>query len=368
MSPYVQHPLPANALVAALLRGNRADCTAPVLPIAAAVGASLLGIPVTTLMREAQAQESAALALVDSFDLPALLLPMDLSLEAESFGCTLLWLDGEVPTVTGRLITAWEQLETMALPAVGAARTSITLEAVRRLAAHQAHVHGGLPVIVGMIGPFSLAGRLFGVNEIMPATITHAAGVDRLMAFVTQYLIRLAVAYKQAGATGILMAEPLAGLLSPRALGHFSSAWVRQIVHAVQDSEFGVILHNCGARDLHLPQMLEADACGYHFGRPMEMAAALATIPPDRLLCGNLDPASLFVRGTPEGIHAAATELLALAADRPTFILSSGCDLPTATPPANVAALVDAARTQSLTGAERALFAPEMQFAAVAAG
>ena len=51
---------------------------------------------------------------------------------------------------------------------------------------------------------------------------------------------------RRVGANGVVIAEPLAGLLSPSLAEEFSGPYVKQIVDAVQDDDFLVIYHNCG--------------------------------------------------------------------------------------------------------------------------
>ena len=54
------------------------------------------------------------------------------------------------------------------------------------------------------------------------------------------------------------MAEPAAGLLSPRGLSAFSAAYIKRIVQAVEDGQFQVILHNCGNNRTLMDQFIEA--------------------------------------------------------------------------------------------------------------
>jgi len=134
------------------------------------------------------------------------------------------------------------------------------------------------------------------------------------------------------------MAEPTAGLLSPRALAEFSSAYVKQIVAAVDDDAFTVVLHNCAAKLAHLPAVLAAEARMFHFGAPMSLPAALAQVPADVILCGNLDPAGVFVQSNPAAVREAVRGLLAATQAHRNFVLSSGCDVPPKTPLANIEA------------------------------
>jgi uroporphyrinogen decarboxylase len=105
-----------------------------------------------------------------------------------------------------------------------------------------------------------------------------------LLEKVTDFLLEYTQAFREAGAAGVIMAEPAAGLLSPRGLGKFSAPFVRRIVEAVQTEDFSLILHNCGARLVHLPKVLESGAEIYHFGAPMDIAAALEQVDEQTIL------------------------------------------------------------------------------------
>ncbi|MGB7296365.1 MAG: uroporphyrinogen decarboxylase family protein, partial [Candidatus Aminicenantales bacterium] len=170
-----------------------------------------------------------------------------------------------------------------------------------------------------------------------------------LLERVTAFLVRYAVAFREAGAWGVVMAEPAAGLLSPGAVGRFSAPFVRRIVEAADTPDFSVILHNCGAKLIHLEKTLEAGAGIYHFGAPMDIVAALEKVggrdagdfPTGGrrvILGGNLDPSAVFHSGSPETVARATQVLLEATKEYQNFIISSGCDIPSGTPLANLEA------------------------------
>ena len=145
----------------------------------------------------------------------------------------------------------------------------------------------------------------------------------------TRYLIQYGQAMKDAGADGIMMAEPLAGILSPDMAADFSVPYVQRIIAALQDEDFAVIYHNCGNA---VPQMLDElysqGAAAYHFGNAVNMAQIMASTPEDILVMGNIDPAGQFAGGTEESITAATRELMKTCGRYPNFLPSSGCDIP----------------------------------------
>ena len=226
------------------------------------------------------------------------------------------------------------------MPQPGEGRTGVHLESVRRLR----QTSGASFVLGCCIGPFSLAARLAGVSEAMELTITNQDLMHALVEKGTAFLAGYVRAFHAAGADGLVMAEPAAGLLSPRGLAAFSSAYVRKIAAGVADAEFALVLHNCAASVAHLPAILETGLKAFHFGAPMDLVSALGRVPPDVVLCGNLDPAAVFLQSRPEDVAGRTAALLVATAAHRNFVISSGCDLPAAVPLANLDAFHDAVR------------------------
>lgn len=301
------------------------------VPVAVYPGAALAGVTVKQIVSDPTAQVKAIRALQARFGFPVALTAMDLSCEAEAFGSSVRITDGEVPTVVGRLIDAPEKIATLPHPAPGAARTWVGPQSIRMLK----EITNDM-VLGSMIGPFSLAGRLYGVSESLELTAEDPDAVLELVECATAFLIEQAKAIKAAGAAGLVMAEPTAGLLSPRALGQYSSPFVKRIIAAVEDASFQIILHNCAAKLMHLPFVLQSGASALHFGAPMDLRGALQQAPSDVILCGNIDPAGVFVRSTPDEVEARTQELLLATAPFKNFVPSSGCDVPPDAPLANI--------------------------------
>lgn len=302
------------------------------MPIAVYPGLALTGAKVSDIVTNPQVQFETQLALHERYRTPFVLSAMDLSVEAEAFGCAIHKTETEIPSVAGRLITNRDQAEKLCVPQPGDQRTAVYLETVRRLRQ--------LPdqplVIGGCIGPFSLAARLVGVSEAMEMTVSEPDLMHLLLEKCASFLTAYLHAFRQAGADGVIMAEPAAGLLSPRSLSKFSSAYIKPIGEAMADERFAIILHNCAAKILHLPSVLETGLKTFHFGAPMDIAAALDKVPADVVLCGNLDPVGVFVHLPPAEISSRVRALLSATSAHRNFVLSSGCDLPSTVPLASL--------------------------------
>jgi uroporphyrinogen decarboxylase len=223
-------------------------------------------------------------------------------------------------------------IEALRVPQVGARRTSVYLNAIRRLRSTTTDALA----LGGMIGPFSLAGRMYGVSEALAETAGEPEMMHALLEKTTAFLIAYAQGFKAAGAHGLIIAEPTAGLMSPASVTQFSSPYIRKICAAVNDQHFQVIVHNCGAKIGHLGSILESGAQIYHFGKPMDVVTALAQVPDDTVICGNLDPAEIFVNGTVAELRLKTQKLLDATAQYRNFVLSSGCDIPAQAPMQNL--------------------------------
>ena len=309
------------------------------LPILSFPAIHLLGVSVKDLIADSNLQAEGMRLVAERTDALASVSFMDLSVEAECFGASVRFSDNEVPTVTGRLIESEEDAESLEVPAVGTARSGIYIDAIRRASAE---IHDR-PVLAGMIGPFSLAARLMDVSEIMMTCYDDPDMVHLVLEKVTAFLIEYAKAYKEAGANGIVMAEPVAGMLSPMLEEEFSSPYVKKIVDAVQSDTFAVVYHNCGDNTARMvDSILSTGAMAYHFGNSIDIEDMLKCIPEDTVVMGNLDPAGLLRLGTPEQIAKETKVLIARCRKYPHFLISSGCDIPPATPWENLDAFFTA--------------------------
>ena len=312
------------------------------MPILSFPAVSLLGISVSELISSEELQVKGMKAIADRTDVAASVSFMDLSLEAECFGARIVVSDDEVPTIKEPVITDEDGINALEIPKVGCGRTNIYINAIRRAS----ELITDRPVLAGMIGPFSLAARLFDMTEIMMLCFDDPDTVNVLLDKVTAFLVDYARAYKEAGANGIVMAEPVAGLLSPNLEAEFSGPFVKRIVDAVQDDSFIVIYHNCGGNvHLMLPSITSTGAAAFHFGNAIDLEHDILTkLDRNTVVMGNVDPAGVLKLGTPDSVRTATLELLERCSVYEGFVLSSGCDIPPMTPWENLDAFFGAAK------------------------
>ena len=308
------------------------------VPIMTHPGIELCGKTVKDAVTSGEVHAEAICRLNELYPAAASTVIMDLTVEAEAFGAKIVFPEDEVPSVTEPLVSDRESIDNLQIPSLDAARIPEYLKA-NRLTAERIK---DKPVFGGCIGPFSLAGRLYGLSELMIALYVEPEAITVLLEKCTQFLTDYCLAMKQTGINGIIIAEPAAGLISNEDCKQYATVFICQIVEAVQDEDFIIILHNCGNTGHCTEAMVDTGAKGLHFGNKIDMQKALEDTPADILVMGNLDPVGLFKQSSADAVYKATTDLLKRTVSWPNFILSSGCDVPPHIPQENIRAFYDA--------------------------
>ena len=308
------------------------------LPVMTHPGIELNGNTVRQAVSDGRVHYEAVMTLTRRYPSVAAATIMDLTTEAEAFGAEIAFSDDAVPAVSGRLLPDVESINRLQVPSLSAGRIPQYLKA-NLLAAREVTYR---PLFAGCIGPFSLAGRLYDMSDIMVLIYENPDAAHTLLAKCTQFIEKYCQALKQTGANGVIMAEPAAGLMSNDDCLNFSSAYVRYIVNKVQDENFIVILHNCGNTGQCTQAMVATGAAAYHFGNKCKMEEVIKDVSPTALAMGNIDPVSVFKDGMPFQMRQTVTDLLEKMRPYPNFVLSSGCDTPPHTSLANVDAFFEA--------------------------
>ena len=314
--------------------------TKQAVPVLSFPAVQLMDITVRELISSSEYQAKGMKMVADKVASGASVSLMDLSVEAECFGSEIRISDDEVPTVVGAIVSDEDEADALVVPEVGVCRTGLYIDAI----AKASEMITDRPVFAGVIGPFSLAGRLMDVGEAMAYCYEEPDMVHTVLEKTTAFLIAYCNAYKAAGANGVVMAEPLAGMLSPNLAEEFSHPYVKQIVDAVQTDEFALIYHNCGDNvALMTDGIYGIGAMGYHFGNACRLADMIPAAPADVLVMGNVDPAGQINQGTPESVREATLNVMKECTYAPNFVISTGCDIPPMSPWANIEAFFAAA-------------------------
>lgn len=306
------------------------------MPILSFPCTQLLGVTVRDLVSDSDLMARGMAEVAERCDTSASVSLMDLSVEAECFGANIRFTDNEVPTVVGAMLGDAEDVsdvESLDVPKVGSGRTGVCIEAMKKAK----KLITDRPVFAGVIGPFSLAGRPLDMTNIMVDCYEEPEMVHCVLRKSTDFLNSYIKVLKETGVDGVIIAEPAAGLIAPAFCKEFSSGYVAELVSAYQDENFIVIYHNCGNTVSHMiPEILSTGAAAFHFGNAVNMSDILSKMPSDVLSMGNVDPVSAFRNGTPEKVRNDTLCIMNKNCCHPNFVISSGCDIPPASPWENI--------------------------------
>lgn len=308
------------------------------IPIMTHPGIELCGKTVKKAVTNGEIHAEAIRKLNEAYPAAASTVIMDLTVEAECFGAEIVFTENEVPNVVGRLVQDHASISALQVPSIHSGRMPEYLKA-NKLAAE---FITDKPVFGGCIGPFSLAGRLYDMSEMMMALYMEPDTIRLLLEKCTEFIISYLRAMKETGVNGVIIAEPAAGLVSNEDCSSFSSTYITRIVEELQDDHFMIVLHNCGNTGHCTAAMIETKAAGLHFGNKIDMVGVLQECPEDILVMGNIDPVGIFKMASPEKIKQETLSLLQKTSQWKNFILSSGCDVPPEVPMENITAFYEA--------------------------
>jgi uroporphyrinogen decarboxylase len=314
------------------------------IPIMTHPGIEMIGKKVRDAVQNGEIHARAIKKLNEVYPVAATTVIMDLTLEAEAFGCQIEFQEDDMPHIFERLVSSEEDIGKLKVPDLNAGRVQEYITANRLTVASTTDK----PVLAGVIGPFSLAGRLFDMSEIMVACYVEPKAIHCLLEKCTAFIRNYCIELKRTGCSGVVIAEPAAGLLSNEDCQNFSSEYVKQIVDTVQDNSFLVVLHNCGNNGHCTDAMLNTGANAYHFGNAIDMVETLKYCPNDKLIMGNVDPVGVMKMRSPHEVKAYVSDLLEKTAGFENFVLSTGCDLPPHVPSENISAFFEALKEFNL--------------------
>jgi uroporphyrinogen decarboxylase len=258
-------------------------------------------------------------------------------------GLGLSFAEGEGPRFA-RPVQDEASIAALAVPDMAALR--YVFDAVRLI---KQSLQGRVPLIGFAGSPFTLACYMIegrssdGFPTVRRMVHARPDLVDRIIdvnARAVRAYVREQVA---AGADVIMLFDTWGGLLSAAAFERWSLASMRHVLDTVPRG-IPTIVFSKGAGD-RLARLAASGASCVGLDWAMDLDAARHTVGERVALQGNLDPVALLT--DPETVARAARAVLAAAGPAPGHVFNLGHGILPATPPENVAALVDAVHSAS---------------------
>lgn len=216
------------------------------------------------------------------------------------------------------------------------------IEAVALLKAKAGHDK----IIEGWIeGPVAEGADLRGLSTLMLDFGDDPAFVRDLFAFVVEMELRFAHEQISAGADIIGIGDAAASLVGPQIYEEFVLPYEAALVDRIHALGAKVRLHICGHTRKIVAGMGRLGCDIVDLDSLTPLADARQKMSASQVLLGNLNPVTVLRNGTPELVNASIAECHRQAGAR--FIVGAGCELPRDTPPENLRALCEYARTHA---------------------
>ncbi len=205
-----------------------------------------------------------------------------------------------------------------------------------------------VPVSMTTSGPFTTAANIRGTELLLRDLRRNPPFVHRLLRFATESIISFATAAARMGVR-IALADPTASgtLISAGQFREFALPYLKEVVAAISVAAGAApSLHVCGNTRKIWQDMADTGAGVLSFDDAVDIGEAKIQVGERVAILGNIRPTASMYLGTPDDVRANAKECLVKVWDSPKgYILGLGCGLPIDTPPENILALVDAARS-----------------------
>ncbi|MDR3356279.1 MAG: hypothetical protein LBO04_03730 [Spirochaetaceae bacterium] len=204
-------------------------------------------------------------------------------------------------------------------------------------------------------GPFTLAGLLYGAENLMRNIYRRPDSVRRLLDFTVDLYLKYARLYIDNGADFFLLAEPTSSgdMIARNHFEAFALPAFKKVFDALREQKVRTALHICGniSDRLDLLNGIGAELVSVDY--KVDLAKCREVFDGRTAFAGNMNPVAVMQKESPGGVAEACRASIARAGAGTGFLLMPGCDIPPTTPLANIRAMAGAARNYGGTGAEK---------------
>jgi len=262
--------------------------------------------------------------------LEAVRLPFGLTAEAATMGCRINYHE-ENNDFTPNVEKGLASYDDLKVPEPTDGIMGQIMEAV--VLSREA-VGDNVPIIVGVTGPFTIAGHIRGVNDVLKDLVLDKPLVHKILETSWQVSASFANALSRNEADIIAFIEPLASTIGRDFFGEFVLPYMKKVTEAVK---VPTILHTCGYSLPIMDLMVKTGVSALSIDQKVSIANAKDTIGGRCTLVGNVDPVALQNK-KPEDIIRDCAQILSMGTD----VLAPGCGISPYTPLNNLKAMVEA--------------------------
>lgn len=206
-----------------------------------------------------------------------------------------------------------------------------------------------VPCSAGIVGPFSNAFFLVGVEKMTKLLFKDPEAVHKLCELSLQTCIEYAKVAIELGLTPTI-SEPLASctIINPKHFRIFCAPYLRRLVEFIKSKGKATVLHICGKTEKiwsDIGEMASIGVSGFSMDNVVSLKACKETIGDKMKILGNVDPSNVMYAGTFKEVKNSVIQCVIDGYDNPKgYTIMSGCSLPVETPLENIQVMMDTVR------------------------
>ncbi len=252
--------------------------------------------------------------------------PFDQTVEAEALGGKME-IKGEIPAIV-------EHLEDLSLKIsenfLEFGRIPVVLDAVERLAAD---VGNTLPIMGGVIGPFSVAAQVFEPTKMLKWTITKQKECSEVITAIAYPLIDYANELTERGANIIVIEDMFSSQLGSKLFRAVAKEPLKKVVEKTKNT---VVIHICGNITQMISDVVDVGADGISIAKETDLGTAVHHARGNASIIGNVDPVKDLLFGESSVIERAVKAAIEGGVD----LIAPGCSIAPATTIENIKQMV----------------------------
>lgn len=301
-------------------------------------GLKSLGYKFAAAHLDAKMMADAAAETYKLFGFECGVVPFDLGIEAEALGCDInVYAHSEdilYPTIKTKLIHNEEEMD-ITLPSNISEKGRIPLvcEAIELM---KKDIGNEVPVGTYVLGPFTLAGQIMELNDLLKLSFKKPDKVGKLLDRLSDAIITVAKEFEKAGADYISVREmgATSDVLSPRVFKTLILPYLKKIFEKLTIPS---VIHICGKTNDIVPFMIETGADALSVDQKNDVVESRKKVGKDVVIFGNYDPYNVLVAGTPDIIRKTIKKCM----DDGVSGVWPGCDIWPTVPGENIKAMMD---------------------------
>ncbi|MBE0428272.1 MAG: MtaA/CmuA family methyltransferase [Thermoleophilia bacterium] len=333
----------AKERVASVFAGEKTDRPACFSGLGNVTTAGLekLGYKFAEVHLDSRQMAEAAVSTPKLFGFDCAVVPFDLCVEAEAIGCEINTYahteDLFYPTIKEKVIHSEDEMD-LSMPADVAEKGRVPL-VCEAIGLAKEELKGEVPVGSYVLGPFTLAGQIMELNDLLKLSFKKPDKVEALLDKLADVIIAVLKRYEKAGIDYLTVREmgATSDVLSPRI---FKKLILPNLKKIFAEITVPSVNHICGKTNPIVGAMVEAGADAISVDQRNEIIKTREELGPDALVFGNYDPFNVLVSGTPELVEQTINKCL----DDGVSAVWPGCDIWPTVPPRNFEAMMDAVR------------------------